>query len=218
MLEKLTEGSVLAKPDTLQVYSFNGVGGVSDQLPMKPKKSAKGVSNYPFLFLETKHQRSKFESAYSEKLQIVILDTKHTVTTPNGNIIHRKNISKPITDFVQENSNRGNRPRGPDGRFTKLPSKPKRMAIVETESEPEAPPMETESPKTPELSDNATFKKRTKYRCYCHSLTATRLEARNGHPSTSTWTSGGITARRQLNNSTPLTEHQPIVEGGCRGH
>ena len=35
------------------------------------------------------------------------------------------------------------------------------MAIKETESEPEAPPMETESPKTPELSDNATLKKST---------------------------------------------------------
>ena len=54
MLEKLTKGSVLAKPDTLQVYSFNGAGGVSNQLPMKPKKSAKGVINYPSLFLEKK--------------------------------------------------------------------------------------------------------------------------------------------------------------------
>ena len=35
------------------------------------------------------------------------------------------------------------------------------MAIIETESEPEAPHMETESPKTPEFSDNATFKKST---------------------------------------------------------
>ena len=51
-LEKLTKNSVSAKPDTLQVYSFNGAGGVSDQLPMKPKKSNKGVSNYSFLFLE----------------------------------------------------------------------------------------------------------------------------------------------------------------------
>ena len=51
-LEKLTKDSVSAKPDTLQVYSFNGAGGVSDQLPMKPKKNNKRVSNYPFLFLE----------------------------------------------------------------------------------------------------------------------------------------------------------------------
>ena len=43
ILEKLTKSSYLAKPDTLQVYVFNGVGGVSEQLLLKPKKSAKGV-------------------------------------------------------------------------------------------------------------------------------------------------------------------------------
>ena len=37
-IEKLTKRSVLAKPDTIQVYSFSGAGGVSNQLPMKPKK------------------------------------------------------------------------------------------------------------------------------------------------------------------------------------
>ena len=58
-VEKLTKDSVLAKPDTFQVYSVNGAGGVSDQLPMKPKKNTKGVSSYPFLILEKKHQRSK---------------------------------------------------------------------------------------------------------------------------------------------------------------
>ena len=36
------------------------------------RKIAKGVSNYPFLFLEKKHQRSKLESAYSDKPQIAI--------------------------------------------------------------------------------------------------------------------------------------------------
>ena len=93
---KLSKHSVSAKPDTLQVYSFSGAGGVSDELPMKPKKSAKGVSNYPFLFLEKKHQRNKFESAYSDKPQLAISGTSHTVTTPNGRVIHRKLISKPI--------------------------------------------------------------------------------------------------------------------------
>ena len=38
-LKNLTKDSILAKPDTLQVYSFNGVGGVSDQLPMKTRKN-----------------------------------------------------------------------------------------------------------------------------------------------------------------------------------
>ena len=82
-LEKLTKHSVSAKPDTLQVCSFSGAGGESDQLPMKPKKNAKGVSSYPFLFVGKKHQRSKLESAYSDKPQLAISGTKHTVTTPN---------------------------------------------------------------------------------------------------------------------------------------
>ena len=123
-LKELTNHSVSAKPDTLQVYSFNGAGGVSDQLPMKPKKNAKGVSNYPFLFLEKKHQRNKFESAYSDKPQLAVSGTKHTVTTPNGRILHRKMISKTISKFYQEQNNRGIGPRGPDGRFIRSPSKP----------------------------------------------------------------------------------------------
>ena len=98
-LKKLTDHFVLAKPDTLQVYSFNGAGGVSDQLPMKPKKNTKGASNYPFLFLEKKHQRDKFESAYSDKPQLAVSGTKHTVATPDGRILHRKIISKPISEF-----------------------------------------------------------------------------------------------------------------------
>ena len=65
-LKKLTKLCISAKPDTIQVYSFNGAGGVSDQLPMKQKKGAKGVSNYPFLFHE-KITKLKFGSAYSEK-------------------------------------------------------------------------------------------------------------------------------------------------------
>ena len=109
-IEKLTKRSVSAKPDTLQVYSFSGAGGVSDQLPMKPKKNSKGVS-CPFFFLEKKHQRNKLESAYSDKPQLAKSGTNPTVTTPNGRVIHRKMISKPVIDFNQENSNRGIGPR-----------------------------------------------------------------------------------------------------------
>ena len=60
-LKNLTKNSISAKPDTLQVYSFSGVGCVSDQLPMKTRKSDKGVSNHPFLFLgkNITKQRSK---------------------------------------------------------------------------------------------------------------------------------------------------------------
>ena len=49
-IEKLTKRSVSAKPDTLQVYSFSGAGSVSNQLPMKPEKSTKGVSNFFLVF------------------------------------------------------------------------------------------------------------------------------------------------------------------------
>ena len=158
-IEKLTKRSVSAKPDTLQVYSFSGAGGVSDQLPMKPKKNSKGVS-CPFFFLEKKHQRNKLESAYSDKPQLAISGTNHTVTTPNGRVIHRKMISKPI-DFNQENTNRGIGPRGPDGRFVKSPSKHQRAMIIDSDTESETLPMEIDSPKTPELSTDTTIKKGT---------------------------------------------------------
>ena len=107
-LKELTNHSVSAKPDTLQVYSFNGAG----------------ASNYPFLFLEKEHQGNKFESAYSDKPQLAVSGTKHTVTTPNGRILHRKMISQPISKVYQEQNNRGIGPRGPDGRFIRSPSKP----------------------------------------------------------------------------------------------
>ena len=60
-LKNPKKDSFLAKPDTSQIYSFSGVGGVSDQLPMKTRKNDKGVSNQPFLFLEksTKNLNSK---------------------------------------------------------------------------------------------------------------------------------------------------------------
>ena len=152
-LKKLTENSISAKPDTLQVYSFSGAGGVSDQLPMKPKKNDKGVSNYPFLFLEKKHQKSKFESAYMDKPNIAVSGTKHTVTTPNGRIIHKKCISKPLNNFNQDcNNNRGTGPRGPDGRFTKSPPKARRTYILESDNESEP---------TPDQTDNTTVKKGT---------------------------------------------------------
>ena len=128
---------------------------------MKPKKSAKGVSNYPFLFLEKKHQRSKLGSAYSDKPQLAKSGTSHTVTTPNGRVIHKKLISKPIADFNQELNNRGIGPRGPDGQFIRSPSKQKRAMVIESEDDSEAPLMNIVSPKTPEISDNTASKKST---------------------------------------------------------
>ena len=117
-IKKLTNNhSVSAKSETLQVYTFSGEGGSSDHLPMKQKKkSTKTFSKYPFQFFERKNTKSKFESPYYGKLQTV-KGTNHTVTTAENKTIHRKLISKPITPFEQETSNRGTGPRGPDGRF-----------------------------------------------------------------------------------------------------
>ena len=57
-------------------------------------------------------------------------------------------ISKPISKFYQEQNNRGIGPRGPDGRFIRSPSKPKRATVIESDSESETTLMDTESPKT----------------------------------------------------------------------
>ena len=127
---------------------------------MKPKKNSKGVS-CPFFFLEKKHQRNKLESAYSDKPQLAISGTNPTITTPNGRVIHRKMISKSVIDFNQENSNRGIGPRGPDGRFVKSPSKQRRAMVIDSDTESKTPPMEIDSPKTPELPIDTTIKKGT---------------------------------------------------------
>ena len=66
-------------------------------------------------------------------------------------------ISKPISEFSQEQSNRGIGPHGPDGRFIRSPSKQKQAMVIESGSESETPLMDTESPKTPELPANTTI-------------------------------------------------------------
>ena len=120
-MKEITKNSFSAKPDTLQVYSFNGASGVSDQLPMKQKKGAKGGSNYPFTFFEKKKPKPKFYSAYFDKPQKAILGSKNTVTTLENRVLHREHMSKPISEFTLEPNNRGIGPRGPDGRFIKSP-------------------------------------------------------------------------------------------------
>ena len=124
--KSITNSFISARPDTLQVYTFSGEGVSYDHLPMKQKrKGAKTVSKYPFQFFERKNQKGKFESPYSEHLQTAVTGTKHTVTTSDNKIIHRKLISKPINTFEQEPTNRGTGPRGPDGRFARKQDKSK---------------------------------------------------------------------------------------------
>ena len=109
-----------------------------------------------------KHQKSKFESAYPGKPKIAISGTKHTVTTPNGGIIHGKCISKPITDFDQDcNNKKGNGPRASDGRFTKSSSNQKKVFIIESDNALDTPPPERSSPTVQEQPDNASVKKST---------------------------------------------------------
>ena len=101
--KSITDNFISARPDTLQVYTFSGEGGSSDHLPMKQKrKGAKTVIKYPFQFFERKNQKEKFESPYSENLQTAVTGTKHTMTTSDNKIFHRKLISKPNITFEQE--------------------------------------------------------------------------------------------------------------------
>ena len=100
-----------------KVYSFNGAGDVSDQVPMKQRKGTKGVSNHPFIFFEKNLPR--FVGAYSDQPQIAISGTKHTITISENRVLHRKHISKPFSELSQEHNNRRTVPRGQDGRFIK---------------------------------------------------------------------------------------------------
>ena len=146
--------SVSAKSETLQVYTFSGEGGSSDHLPMKQKrKSTKTVSKYPFQFFKRKNTKSKFESPYYEKLQTAVKGTNHTVTTFENKFIHRKLISKPITPFEQETSNRGTGPRGPDGRFARKEDK---SPATPEQSQSQDEQLDT-SPETPNNRKCGTF-------------------------------------------------------------
>ena len=95
-----------------------------------------------------------------DKPNIAVSGTKHTVTTPNGRIIHERCISKPLNNFNQDcNNNRGTGPRGPEGRFTKSPSKTRRTYILESDNESEPTPPENIYETTPDQTDNTTVKK-----------------------------------------------------------
>ena len=115
--------NVSARPETLQVYTFNGAtngNGAYDQLVMKaPRKLKEDVSNkFSYLFLEKKQNKGKFESAYENKPQTAVAGTKHTVITNKNKVFHRKRISKPLNPIFQNPlSRRGENPRGKDGRF-----------------------------------------------------------------------------------------------------
>ena len=61
------------------------------------------------------------------------------MTTPNGRVIHKNCIGKPLNNFNQDcNNNRGTGPTGPDGRFTKSetlqPENNKQTTPVQTDN------------------------------------------------------------------------------------
>ena len=84
-----------------------------------PRKLKSDVSNnFPYKFLEKKQNKNKFESEYDTNPQIVVAETKHTITTDTNKIIHKKRISKPLSNSFQNTlSRRGENSRGTDGRF-----------------------------------------------------------------------------------------------------
>ena len=99
-----TNEIVSARPETLQVYSFNNGDGEYDQLVMKaPRKLKCDVSNkFSYQFLKKKKQnKNKFESNYETNPQTAIAGTKHTITTDTNNIIHRKLFSNPLPNSFQ---------------------------------------------------------------------------------------------------------------------
>ena len=66
------------------------MGGAYDQLVMKaPRKLKEDVSkNFPYIFLEKKHNRDKLESMYENNTQTALGGTEHTIVTDTNNIIH----------------------------------------------------------------------------------------------------------------------------------
>ena len=115
--------NVSARPETLQVYSFTNGNGTYDQLVMKTARKLKeDVTNkFPYLFLERKQKRDKFESMYENKPQLAVAGTKHTIKPNTDKIIHRKRASKPLNQILQNPlSRRGENPRGKDGMFTTI--------------------------------------------------------------------------------------------------
>ena len=61
------------------------------------------------------------------------IGTKHTVTTADNRILHRKHLSKPISEFTQKPNNKWPGPRGPNGRFIKSP---RMIDILDIDSNP----------------------------------------------------------------------------------
>ena len=139
---------VLAKPDTVAIYSF----GDTDQLIMKtPRKSRKPVSkNLPFYFLEKKPIKNKFEGSYQNQPKKAITETEHTVTTEDGRVIHKKLISKPLQMFQEKVTLRGTNPRDQGGRWTRREHTPEGQDVEDNSESANTTPSQTEEAKRSE--------------------------------------------------------------------
>ena len=86
---------ISAKPEILQFYTFANNEGPHDQLVIKaPRNLKEDVSNkFPYLFLEKKVNKTKFESAYDTKPQIAVGGMKRTITKNENKTIHRKRVA-----------------------------------------------------------------------------------------------------------------------------
>ena len=77
---------------------------------------------------------------------MAVAGTKHTITTDTNNIIHRKRVSKPLTNAFQNPLSRsGENPREPDGRVIQMTIQP-----IRTEDDTKSP----ERTSTPKLEDS----------------------------------------------------------------
>ena len=98
---------------------FSKTRYLTGTIQWKHKKGVEGVSIYPFLFLEKKVTKRKFGNAYSEKPQVALSGTKHTITTSDNEILQHNTSLKLI--FTTKARERRSGLRGKDARFMKSP-------------------------------------------------------------------------------------------------
>ena len=99
--EKLTNKFVSAQPQELQVYTIKvSDGGLVDYLVMNAKRRTKSVSEQfaPYQFYERETKPDAMKKRFkTEKSPTAVTETRHTVKTDNGKILHEKLISNPFS-------------------------------------------------------------------------------------------------------------------------
>ena len=98
---------ISAKPETLQVYTFSNSEEHYDQRVMKaPRNLKEDVSNkFPYLFLEKKVNRNKYESAYDTKPQIAETSNNETyIYNERKQNNTRKNSKQTAESYISEST------------------------------------------------------------------------------------------------------------------